>query len=134
MHDTPTSCAESWCRHWPAQLKQLSHEARDLDMVVRGDDFIVAGSGEAFDWLSQKLKENLELAQRARLGPGLDNEAVVLNRCVTYSDIVLTCLRAARPQTSPGGAKAKATLEELDPVGQDACHSQRDWLISSQTG
>ena len=33
--------------------------ARDLDMVVHGDDFIVAGSGEDLDWLSQKLNCNL---------------------------------------------------------------------------
>ena len=50
---TPRS--ESWYRHWPAQLKQLSmcvrHSTRDLDIVVHGDDFIVAGDGDDPDWL-----------------------------------------------------------------------------------
>ena len=44
---------------------------RDLEMVVRGDDFIVAGDGDDLDWLFQKLIEKLELVQKARLGPGL---------------------------------------------------------------
>ena len=87
-----------------------------------GDDFIVAGDGDDLDWLSQKLNEKLELVQKARLGPGYDCEATVLNRCVTYSDSGLTSdtrraelavaelgLQAGRPQTSPGGAKAKCT-------------------------
>ena len=63
---------------------------RELDMVVRGDEVIVAGCGEDLDWLSQKLNEMLELVQKARLGPGYDNEATVLNRCVAYSDSGLT--------------------------------------------
>ena len=50
-------------------------------MVVHGDDFIIAGAGDDLDWLSQKLGEKLELV-KARLGPGYDNEATVLNRCV----------------------------------------------------
>ena len=48
---------------------------------------IVAGSGED---LSQKLNVNLELEQKARLGPGYDKEAVVLDRCVPCSDVGLT--------------------------------------------
>ena len=38
-------------------------------MVVHGDDFIVAGDGDDVDCLFQKLNENLELMQKARLGP-----------------------------------------------------------------
>ena len=30
----------------------LGHSSRDLDMVVHGDDFIVAGCGDDLDWLS----------------------------------------------------------------------------------
>ena len=30
----------------------LLDSTRDLDMVVRGDDFIVAGDGDDLDWLS----------------------------------------------------------------------------------
>ena len=78
--------------------------------------------------------------QTARLGPGYDSEATVLNRCVTNSDFGLTWeadprhaelavaelgLQAARPQTSPGGAKPDARLdqEELESDGQQAYHS-----------
>ena len=84
-------------------------------MVVHGDDFIVAGDGGDLDWLLHKLNEKHELVQKARLGPGYDSEATVLNRCATYSDSGLTWeadprhaglsvaelgLQAARPQTS----------------------------------
>ena len=61
----------------------FGHSTRDLGMVVHGDDFIVAGDGDDLDWLLQKLNESLELVQKARLGPGYDSEATVLNRSVT---------------------------------------------------
>ena len=109
-------------------------------MVVHGDDFIVAGCGDDLDWLSRKLNEKLEFVQRARLGPGCDSEATVLNRCVKLIDCALTWeadprhtelavaelgLQAACPQTSPGGAKPSTPLdhEELEPDGQNANHS-----------
>ena len=72
------------------------------------------------DWLSQKLNEKLELVQKARLRPGYDSQATVLNRCVVYKDSGPTWeadprhaelavadigLQSARPQTSPGGAR-----------------------------
>ena len=118
----------------------FGHSTRDLDMVVHCDDFIVAGDGDDLDWLFQKLNEKLELVQKARLGPGYDSEATVLNRCVTKSDSGLTWeadprhaelavaelgLQAARSQTSPGGAKPSAPLdqEELESDGQQAYHS-----------
>ena len=84
-------------------------------MVVHGDDFMVAGCGDDLDWLSQKLNEKLELVQKARLEPGYDSEAAVLNRCVIHKDSGLTWeaeprhaelavaelgLQAAPPQTS----------------------------------
>ena len=118
----------------------FGHSTRDLDTVVHGDDFIVAGDGDDLDWLPQKLNEKLELVQQARLGLGYDSEATVLNHCVTHSDPGLTWdadprhaelavaelgLQASRPQTSPGGAKPSAPLdhEELEPDGQKAHHS-----------
>ena len=78
--------------------------------------------------------------QKVRLGLGYNSEATVLNRCVTYCDSGLTReadprradlavaefgLQAARPQTSPGGAKPSAPLdqEELGSDGQQAYHS-----------
>ena len=118
--------------------RAFGYSSGDLDMVVHGDDFIIAGDGDDFDWLSQKLHE--KLVQNARLGPGCDNEATVLNSCVLYSDSGLTWqadarhaelavaelgLQAARPQTSQGGAKPNAPLhhEELELDGQKAYHS-----------
>ena len=118
----------------------FGHSTRDLDMVVHGDDFLVVGDGDDFDWLFKKLNEKLELVQKARLGPGYDSEATVWNRCVTYSDSGLTWeadprhaelalaelgLQPARPQTSPGGTKPSAPLdqEELESDGQTAYHS-----------
>ena len=136
---TPRS--ESRYRHWPAQLEPLSMCVRTLNTRFgHGDDFVVAGDGDDLDWLSQKLNEKLELVQKARLGPGYDGEATVLNRCVTYSDSGLTWEadprhaelavaelgpQAARPHTSPGGAKPSAPLdqEELESHGQQAYHS-----------
>ena len=48
----------------------FGHSTRDLDMVVHGDDFIVAGHGDDLDCSLQELNEKLESAQKARLGPG----------------------------------------------------------------
>ena len=59
----------------------IGHSSQDLDMVVHGDVFIIAGNGDDLDWFSQKLNEKLEWVQQARLGLGFDNEATVLNRC-----------------------------------------------------
>ena len=118
----------------------FGHSSRDLDMVVHGDDFIVARCGDDLDWLSQKLNEKLELVQKARLGPGYDSEATVLNRCTVYNDSGLTWeadprhaelavaelgLQSARPQTSPDGAKPSTPLdhEELEPDGEKAHYS-----------
>ena len=119
-------------------------------MVVHGDDFIVGGCGDDLDWLSQMRNEKLELVQKARLGPGYDSDATVLNRCVTYSDSGLTWeadprhaelaaaelgLQSARPQTSPGGAKPSThlTTKTWNLTGRKpttAC--QQDWHIWQQ--
>ena len=78
--------------------------------------------------------------QKASWGLGHDSEATVLNRCVICSDSGLTWeadprhaelavaelgLQAARPQTSPSGAKPSTPLdhEELELDGQKAYHS-----------
>ena len=104
-------------------------------MVVHSDDLIIDGSGDNLDGLSQKLNEGL--LNGARLGPGHDREATVLNRCVTNSDSGMTWeadprhaelaitelgLQSARPRTSPGGAKPNAPPDhdELELDGQKA--------------
>ena len=37
---------------------RFGHSPRDLDIVVHGGDFIVAGCSDDVDWLSQKLKRS----------------------------------------------------------------------------
>ena len=64
----------------------FGHASRELDMVVHGDDFVVAGCGDDLLCLLQKRNEKLGLVQ----GPGDDSEATVLNSCVTCSDSRLT--------------------------------------------
>ena len=65
--------------------RAFGHTSRDLDVVVHGDDFIIAGCADDLDLLSQKLNEKLELVQKARLGLSKigtvhDSEATVMNR------------------------------------------------------
>ena len=67
-------------------IKLVQHGTGSLDRVLHGDGFIVAGCGDYLDWLSEQVKENLELVQKARLGLGHDREATVLSHCVMYSD------------------------------------------------
>ena len=86
------------------------------------------------------ITEAERVCRKQDLKPGYDSEATVLKRCVTYSDSGLTStadplhaelvptepgLLAARPKTSPGGAKPNGPLdhEELEPDGQKAFHS-----------
>ena len=125
------------------------HASRDLDVVVHGDDFTVVGCGDDLDWLSQELNERFELAQKARWGPGYDTGSTMLHRSVMYNDSGLTReadprhvelavaeLKAARPQTSQGGAKPSTPLDhmELESDGQKlttAC--QQDWHIWQET-
>ena len=90
-----TPCSETWCRHWLALLKQLSMRVWTLISsfwtwsctVTISSSLVVI---DDLDWLSQKLNEKLELVQKARLGPGHDSEATVLNRCVVFNDSGLT--------------------------------------------
>ena len=120
----------------------LGYETRDMDMVVHGDEFIVAGCVEGLDQQSQKLNENLDPVQKPRLAPRYDSEAIVLNRCV-ISDTGLMWkadprhgelavaergLQAGRPKMSPGGAKANAPLN-----GEEMAACQQDWHTSRRT-
>ena len=123
----------------------FGHSSRDLDMVVHGDDFIVAGWSDDFDWLSQKLNEKLELVQKARLGLGYDSEATVLNRCVVFNDSGLTweadprhaelaVVELGRPaQTTPSRIH-HLTTKNWNLTGRvptTAC--QQDWHIWKRT-
>ena len=87
-----------------------------LDMVVHGDDFIIAGDGD-LDRLSQKLNEKLTYSDY-----GLTWEADPRHAELAVAELRL---QAARSQTSPGGTKPNAPLdhEEPEPDGQKAYHS-----------
>ena len=121
-------------------------------MVVRGDDFMVAGCGDDLDWLSQKLNEKLELVQKVRLGPGYDSEATVLNSCVLYNDSGLTWevdprhaelavaelgLQAARRHRRawavPSRVLQLTTRNWSLTVRKPTTACQRDWHILQQT-
>ena len=105
---------------------------------------MVAGCGEDLDWLSQKLSEKLELAQKARLGHGYVSEATVLNRCVTYNDSGLTWeadprhtelaeaelgLQLARLHMRPSGAKPNTHLDGAWQT-QTPRHTVRNFSLS----
>ena len=107
-------------------------------MVVHGDDFIVAGDGDDLDWLLHKLNEKHELVQKARLGPGYDSEATVLNRCTATLDSRGKLTRGTRDcqwlsldyrQRDHRRARAAHsqvhhwTTKKLEPDGQQAYHS-----------
>ena len=121
----------------------LGHSTRDLDTVVHGDDFIVAGDGDDLDWPSQKLNGKLELVQKARLAPGYESEATLLNRCVTYSDsgptweadprhaelaVAELGLQSARPPQAVPSPVHHWTTRNWNPVGNKrvtACQQDR---------
>ena len=93
----------------------FGHSSRDLDMVVHGDDFIVAGCGDDPDWLSQKLNEKLQLVQKPSLGPGYDSEATVLNRCDVYSDSGLRWEADAKRSAGSGRAWTPVGASTVEP-------------------
>ena len=61
--------------------------ARDIRVVVHGDDFTTAGSKNDLDWFRKELEKKYELKEGARLGAGPkdDKEGRVLNRVVRWT-------------------------------------------------
>ena len=99
-----------------------------------GDDFIVAGYGDDFDWLSLKLNEKLQLVQKARLGPGYDSEATVLHRCCTYSDGGLTWASVhRRAQAAPSRTHHWTTRNWTLAGREPTTECQQDWHTWRQT-
>ena len=64
----------------------FSHEARDINLTVHGDDFLVAGSREDCNWLREKMKKKYELKFNM-LGPegDCDKEIRILNRVIRWT-------------------------------------------------
>ena len=46
------------------------HRARDITIVVHGDNFTALGTDADLDWYEQALQESFEIQLRGRLGEG----------------------------------------------------------------
>ena len=74
--------AQAWEEHYSGVLEAVGfkrllsspvafyHQARDLVVVVHGDDFVFVGVDEELDFVLGVLKEHYELKDRGRLGSG----------------------------------------------------------------
>ena len=64
------------------------HTARDLACVVHGGDFTFSGEDKDLDWIEGLMKGWFEVKVRARLGPDLgdDKVVVILGRIVRWTD------------------------------------------------
>ena len=60
--------------------------ARNIRVVVHGDDFTLLGYEESLDWFIEQLKKKFEYKHRRRLGPeDKDDKAIrILNRIVSW--------------------------------------------------
>jgi hypothetical protein len=65
----------------------FTHEERDLDLVVHGDDFTTLGFDKNLDWFEAKFKAKFEIKIRGRLGGGVhhDKEIRILNRVARWT-------------------------------------------------
>ena len=63
------------------------HEAKNISVVVHGDDFTAMGLNDDLDWYEKTLAENFELKIRGRLGEGCTGpqQIRILNRIVTLN-------------------------------------------------
>ena len=68
------------------------HKARDITVVVLGDDFTALGTDNDLDWYENRLKANLEMKLRRRLGEGCTGpqKIIIINRVVAVSSAGLT--------------------------------------------
>ena len=64
------------------------HPARNLHLVVHGDDFTTMGCKADLDWMEVELAKHFELKIRGRLGENCDGpqQIRILNRIVTITD------------------------------------------------
>lgn len=75
----------------------MRHNARDIDLLVHGDDFVSVGDEEDLQWLQKVLESKFEISTQV-LGPGDNNdkEVKVLNRIITASEFGYTYEADAR--------------------------------------
>ena len=64
------------------------NKAREIRVVVHGDDFTVLGNTVELDWFRQQISTRFEVKFRGRLGPGRqdDKSIRVLNRVITWTN------------------------------------------------
>ena len=64
------------------------HEARDISLVVHGDDFTALGNDDQLTWYEEELQKSFEVKIRGRLGEGCPGpqEIRILNRVVTIDE------------------------------------------------
>ena len=64
------------------------HKARDLRVVVYGDDFTVVGERGNITWFEGVMEEKYAITKRGRLGSAAtdDKELTLLNRVVRWVD------------------------------------------------
>ena len=92
--------AQNWEYEYVEQLEKMGFrrgkatpcsffmEARDLRVVVHGDDFTVLGTEEDLDWFRREISKAYEVKFRGRIGPGCNDQKSIriLNRVVEWSE------------------------------------------------
>ena len=106
------------------------HTAKDIAIVVHGDDFTALGEDEDLNWYESELSKYFELKIRGRVGPEAsdDKEMRILNRILRidseglkyeadprHAEIIVKSLgiESAKPVISPG---VKTPFDEDDNV------------------
>ena len=91
--------AQNWEMEYSGFMKEIGfrqgkstpcvfrHEARNLRVVVHGDDFTVLGHTSDLDWFRAQIKGKYEVKFRGRLGPeeNDDKSIRILNRIVEWT-------------------------------------------------
>jgi hypothetical protein len=122
------------------------HPARDLRVVVYGDDFSAVGSCQELNWLEASMEERYAITKRGRLGPAPEDqkELTLLNRVVRWVDnigieieadprqaerlVAQLGLEGANPVATPG---VKPTVQELE--SDEGIHDARGKVYQGGT-
>ena len=64
------------------------HKARNIRLVVHGDDFIVLADVKDLNWYKAEMENRYEIKLKARLGPSgnHDKSVGILNRVVYWDN------------------------------------------------
>ena len=146
------SAAATWENHYAANLESVGfrrgaatpvsffHEARDISVVVHGDDFTFIGDEEALKWVATCMREWYQLKVRAVLGPGEKDakEAVLLGRIIRWREWGITC--EADPKYRTRIMTALGLREESKSLGAPGVREEdggdsgwADWMGDDRT-